>query len=412
MSSSLEALPDPAKILVDFGSATPQRRSTVLFRLILAIPQFVLLGVLGFGAFFVVLYSWFGALIRGRAPANAARFLVGYLRRLLRLNAYIYLLTDAYPPLDSSAEYPADLVASPGPLNRLAVLFRVVLVLPAAIFSGLLSTGMLVFSVVSWLVTLISGKLPAPIFVANSLVVRYSIRATGYAMLLTSEWPWGSFGDRAILDDPPLPPLSTAWDTGPTAWSTPVPTAGATLSTDPSRTEAASFESAATRNFTLTSTRGVRVLLATYLVLGVAYQVIITPAQFNFSSSANALNATETAVAALNVTLSTTNTKALACPTTSERLGCLTKVLRDQAAAYVRLQHGLHSISFPTVVATEASGMEADVATDVTIYTALGQQTSLAAIRALALTNQPAITAAQTDFNTRYVHMRTLLLPF
>ena len=427
MSTPAAGLSTSRAILVDFGEARPQRRLSVFFRVILAIPQFFLLGLLGVGAFFVVVYAWFGALIRGRAPRSAANFLLGYLRRLLRLNAYLYLLTDVYPPLDSSADYPADLTASPGPLNRLAVLFRVVLIFPAALLSGLLSSGMLVFSALSWLIVVVSGRLPRTIFGANSLAIRYSLRVVGYALLLSSEWPWGAFGDRVSLEDPPLPSLSTPLGPGPSAWSTSVtdkdapeprrPTTSlealyTTLSAPSDETSAIETTGASTpsRSWTLAPTRGARVLLAIYLVLGIAYQAVVRPTNFRFSSTASAIGATETAVTALNSTLTSTNTRALECPATARRLVCLTTVLRDQARAYARLDQALLAISYPSAVSVDAAGMEADAAKDAVVYAALARQTSLAAISALASASQGDLTTSQTDFNTRYLHMRTLLV--
>ena len=49
----------------------PQRRATVIFRIILAIPQFIVLFFLGIAAFFVSMIGWFAALFTGRLPEFA-----------------------------------------------------------------------------------------------------------------------------------------------------------------------------------------------------------------------------------------------------------------------------------------------------------------------------------------------------
>jgi Domain of unknown function (DUF4389) len=62
-----------APVLVAFAGPAPQSRLTVLVRLILAIPQFVVVWLLGIAAMVVVLIGWFGALFTGRLPVFATR---------------------------------------------------------------------------------------------------------------------------------------------------------------------------------------------------------------------------------------------------------------------------------------------------------------------------------------------------
>ena len=53
-----------------FSGSAPQRRATVIFRIILAIPQFFVLFFLGIAAFFVAVIGWFAALFTGRLPSS------------------------------------------------------------------------------------------------------------------------------------------------------------------------------------------------------------------------------------------------------------------------------------------------------------------------------------------------------
>jgi hypothetical protein len=71
-----------------------------------------------------------------------------------------------------------------------------VLVIPVAIYAFLLSIGYLIFLPICWLTTLTLGRIPLAFFGANSSVIRYEARLAGYWDLVSSEWPWGSFGDR------------------------------------------------------------------------------------------------------------------------------------------------------------------------------------------------------------------------
>jgi prefoldin subunit 5 len=181
----------------------------VAFRLILAVPHFIVLYALGIAASVVVIIGWFGALATGRLPGFAAAYLSGYLRWYCRTAAYLLLLTDEYPPfaLDDTA-YPVRVAVGHGRLGRLAVLFRVILAIPAAIASMLLVYGVLsIVIVIAWLTALVAGKLPASLHQAFAAVLRYIIRYYAYLYLLTDAYPAGLFGDQPGSQAPaePLP---------------------------------------------------------------------------------------------------------------------------------------------------------------------------------------------------------------
>jgi hypothetical protein len=189
----------PDEILVAFAEPAEQRRLTVLVRIILAIPHLVVLYVLGIAAEVVALICWFAALFTGRLPEGLAEFQVGYLRWLTRVSGYLFLLTDAYPPFElADAQYPVRIRATPGPLNRLAVLFRIILVIPAWIVSGLLGYGLgLLVMFITWLIVLIAGRMPRSLHESLAAVVRYQVRVIGYFLMLTARYPGGLFGDPA-----------------------------------------------------------------------------------------------------------------------------------------------------------------------------------------------------------------------
>ena len=189
------------EILVAFAEPAEQRRLTVLVRIILAIPHAIVLYVLGIASDVVALICWFAALFTGRLPDGLAGFQVGYVRWLTRFYAYVLLLTDVYPPFElADAQYPVRLQAQPGPLNRLAVLFRIILVIPALIVVTVLTYG-LSFPVmfVTWLIVLIAGRMPRPLHEALAAALRYQARVIGYFLMLTARYPGGLFGDPAAF---------------------------------------------------------------------------------------------------------------------------------------------------------------------------------------------------------------------
>jgi hypothetical protein len=187
----------PAPVLVAFAGSAPQARLTVAFRIFLAIPQLIVLWLLGVAAGVITIIGWFGALFTGRLPVFAADFLSGYLRWLSRVYAYNYLLTDTYPPFTlDDADYPVRLAVTPGRLNRLAVLFRFFLLIPCWIVQAVVSYGALtIFMFVTWLIVLITGQMPDAIHQGLAAVLRYQVRTLGFAMMLTSAYPGGLFGD-------------------------------------------------------------------------------------------------------------------------------------------------------------------------------------------------------------------------
>jgi Domain of unknown function (DUF4389) len=75
-----------------------RNRLTVAFRLILAIPQFIVLALLGIAVFVVGVIAFFAVLFTGRWPDGLRNFVLGVGRWWLRFQAYILLLTDEYPP--------------------------------------------------------------------------------------------------------------------------------------------------------------------------------------------------------------------------------------------------------------------------------------------------------------------------
>lgn len=69
-----------------------------LYKWFIAIPHYVVLFVLAIGAVFAVIGGFFAVLFTGEYPEAIRDFLVGVSRYNLRVQAYVGLLTDQYPP--------------------------------------------------------------------------------------------------------------------------------------------------------------------------------------------------------------------------------------------------------------------------------------------------------------------------
>ena len=206
------------EILMAFAGPARQRRVTVLFRLLLAIPQAIVLYVLSIVAELVAIVGWFAALFTGRLPAGLAGFLTDWLRWSARVGSYLALLTDRYPPFEmADAGYPVRVSVAPGRLNRLAVLFRIILAIPVALLVGLLGFGSVVIGFVAWLIVLVTGTMPVPLYQAVAAVTRFGIRYYGYFFLLSGTYPGGLFGDPGGLFGDPADPGAAAVTAGPPA---------------------------------------------------------------------------------------------------------------------------------------------------------------------------------------------------
>lgn len=73
-------------------------RVTVAFRIILVLPQLLVLWVLGIAWAVSTVIAWFAILFTGKFPASLYDFGVGVLRWSMRVEAYMLLLCDEYPP--------------------------------------------------------------------------------------------------------------------------------------------------------------------------------------------------------------------------------------------------------------------------------------------------------------------------
>jgi uncharacterized protein DUF4389 len=80
-----------------------RNRVTVLVRIILCIPQFIVLYVLNILSEVCLLISWFIALFTGQWNPSLKNFSYGVFRWQLRVGSYMLLLHDEYPPFSLEA---------------------------------------------------------------------------------------------------------------------------------------------------------------------------------------------------------------------------------------------------------------------------------------------------------------------
>jgi hypothetical protein len=205
-----------------FEAEYAERRSrlTTFFRLLLALPHYVVLTVGALAAFVAVVAAWFSIVLTGHYPPALYGFVAGFQRYATAVHGYLALLTDAYPPFSFDTDsYPVRLRIPPAQAeyNRLKTALRLLLAIPVMIIVYAMQIVWEVGWVIAWFVILVIGKQPKGLQDMIVLGLSYQQRAYCYFFLLTEDWPpfldpkGGSVeGPRGGSPLPPAPPTMPA----------------------------------------------------------------------------------------------------------------------------------------------------------------------------------------------------------
>jgi hypothetical protein len=170
-----------------------RNRLTTFFRYIVAIPWLIVASIYGFVAEIVAVIAWFAIVFTGRYPEGLYNFNAGYLRMIGRVNSFEYLLTDEWPPFggDEAPQYPVRIgVAQPLDMySRLKTGFRLIVGIPVYLLAIVQAIILSVCALIAWFAILFTGKLPDGLFNPIRSASAYLIRAGGYFLLLTEDWP-------------------------------------------------------------------------------------------------------------------------------------------------------------------------------------------------------------------------------
>ena len=173
--------------------AVDRNRLTVFFRLIMIIPHAIVAMFYGIGAFVVVFFAWFAIVFTGRYPEGMYNFVAGYVRFAMRLNGYLFLVTDEFPPFDGGEhpEYPIQVHIPPPPesLSRLTTALRIFLLIPVYILYYVFSIWIQVVAIAIWFVAVFTGKTSEGLINAINFPMAFTARAYAYWLLLTDGFP-------------------------------------------------------------------------------------------------------------------------------------------------------------------------------------------------------------------------------
>lgn len=80
--------------LPDVPERTPRR---ALFNFLLAIPHYIVMAIIGIGAFAVLILAWFAVVFTGRWPRGMREFMVDFANYYYRVLLYVSMVETRYP---------------------------------------------------------------------------------------------------------------------------------------------------------------------------------------------------------------------------------------------------------------------------------------------------------------------------
>ena len=160
------------------------------------IPHVIVLYVYGILAGLASLIGFLAILFTRQFPKGLFNFVVGYQRWTMRVQAYLYLMVDAYPPFSTSApESPVSLdITYPEKLSRGKALLKFFLGwlyvgIPHGIVLAIYGIAVFVVVFISWFAILFTGKFPRGFFDFTTGFFRWSSRVAAYQSFLRDEYP-------------------------------------------------------------------------------------------------------------------------------------------------------------------------------------------------------------------------------
>jgi len=183
--SSAPASDYPAQFDVEYTEA--RNRVTVLFRIILAIPAAIVLGLVTTGASYLSFAVALMLLFRKRYPRVWFDWAL-YLQQFSnRVGAYIGLLVDEYPATTEQQRVTTEAQLDEAALTRWMPLVKWFLAIPHYIVLALLIVCVVIVVFIAWFIILITGRFPRGMFNFVVGVSRWAWRVNAYVALLSTD---------------------------------------------------------------------------------------------------------------------------------------------------------------------------------------------------------------------------------
>jgi hypothetical protein len=179
-------------IQLDIENPPRLSRLLIFVKWFLAIPHYLALIVLGIGAWFVAIITFFAVIFTRRYPESLFNYMVGVMRWGTRVAAYVHLQTDHYPPfsLEDDPSYPVRVQASyPPEIARWRPLVNWLLVIPAAIVAYLIYLIAEVAVFIAWFAILFTARYPQSLFDFVTIAFRWTLRVNMFAYWMAEPYP-------------------------------------------------------------------------------------------------------------------------------------------------------------------------------------------------------------------------------
>lgn len=163
-----------------------------LVKWLLAFPHYIVLLFVGIGAFFAVIGAFFAILFTGRYPRGLFDFVLGTFRWSYRVTAYVYLLTDRYPPFSLAEEpdYPVSVeIDYPEHVDNWRPLVAWLLAIPYVIVAALLHSVAGIVAFIGAFVILFTEELPEGMFALIVNPLRWQLRGHAYLLWMVTRYP-------------------------------------------------------------------------------------------------------------------------------------------------------------------------------------------------------------------------------
>jgi hypothetical protein len=196
----------PRRVRINVDDDLHRSRLTVFFRFLLFLPHLVWLILWSIAAFLASIVNWFATLAMGRSPNVLHRFLAAYVRYIVHVYAYLFLIANPFPGfVGAPGTYPIEVdIDGPERQHRLKTLFRLFLAIPAFFISGVLNGVLFFVAVFGWFVGLFLGRMPLGFRNVGAWALRYGAETDAYLLLLTDVYPYS--GPWEFAPGHPAPP--------------------------------------------------------------------------------------------------------------------------------------------------------------------------------------------------------------
>jgi hypothetical protein len=177
-----------------FDVEYPRRLSRLLIfvKLLVAIPQLLVVYALTTIAGVVTFLCWFSILFTASYPRGLFELVVSFNRWSANVFAYVTLMRDEYPPFSGepgryAVTYEAD---HPYRLRRELLFFKWLFAIPHQVALYLLGVlAVLLVLPIAWLSILVMGRYPRPLFRYMRGLMRWYWRVNAYSSLMRDEFP-------------------------------------------------------------------------------------------------------------------------------------------------------------------------------------------------------------------------------